>query len=93
MAGIDGDAPTVTLTVTEIKPATVNWPIENIHKEFTVIKTLAKMWQETKGLPDHKQYMVTLQILWQRRSMPLGIFPDFLNNNEKEKPDHVWKSF
>ena len=45
---------TVTLTATELKPPTIDWSVEVVHKEFSVFKSLAKMWLETKVVTDHK---------------------------------------
>ena len=51
------DIATVTLTATELKPPTIDWSAADVHKEFIVYKNLAKMWPETKGIPDNKQNM------------------------------------
>ena len=45
----------VALAIAELNPHTVDWLAEDLHKEFHVIKTVAKMWLETKGVPDNKQ--------------------------------------
>ena len=41
----------------------MNWSVEDVQKEFTVLETIAKMWLETKGIPDHKKHMFILQQL------------------------------
>ena len=58
----DGETP-VNITVTELKPPTTDWSLEDVPKEFTAFKTTAKMWLETNGIPDYKQYMCKLQLL------------------------------
>ena len=51
------------------------WLIEDVHKEFIVLKTVARMWLETKGLPDYKQYMFSLQLLGRKVSATGDLFP------------------
>ena len=41
----------------------MNWSVEDFYKEFTVFKMIAKIWLQTKGVPDHKQYLFILQLL------------------------------
>ena len=62
----------------------MDWSAENGHKDFIRFKS-SKMWLETKGVPDHKQYMFILQLVgeeglhhWQ--SFPLAV----LNNDDME---------
>ena len=43
------DAVTVILIGAELKMPIMDWSVEDVHKEFTVFKTLAKMWLGTKG--------------------------------------------
>ena len=33
--------------------------VEDVCKEFSVFRTLAKMWLETKSMPDYTQYMLS----------------------------------
>ena len=49
MAARDDDTAIVIPTATELKHPTMNLSVENVHKEFTVCKTLAKMWLENDG--------------------------------------------
>ena len=51
------------MEATELKPLTMDLSVEDEHKELTVFMTLAKMWSEAKGLPDHKHYIVILHLL------------------------------
>ena len=60
---MDDDATTVTLTATELKPSTMDQLVKDMHIKFTMFKSLTKMWQETKIVPNHKQYMFILQLL------------------------------
>ena len=43
MAVREDDIASVTLTTTELKIPTMEWSMEDIKKEFTVLKTLANM--------------------------------------------------
>ena len=54
------DAATVILTAIELKFPTMDWSVEDVHKAFTVFKTLAKMWLETMGTPGKKCYVFIL---------------------------------
>ena len=54
MATREDDISTVTIATTELKPSMREWPVEDVHKESMVLRTLAKMWLEITGLPDHK---------------------------------------
>ena len=74
----------VTLTATELKPPTMDWSVEDILKEFTVFKTLTKMWLETKGVPDQKLYKFILQLLGKEGLHHWESFqPAAPNSNEK----------
>ena len=42
MATRDGDAATVTLTATELKPPIMEWSVEDVHKDFLHSKPLLK---------------------------------------------------
>ena len=59
----EDDTTTVSLVDTELKSPTNDWSAEDMHKEFMVFKTLAKMWLETEGVPDYIQCMFILQLL------------------------------
>ena len=39
---IEDDVATITLKATELKHSRMDWSVEEIHKEFTVFKILAK---------------------------------------------------
>ena len=52
MATREDSATTVILTVTELKTPTMDWSVSDMHKEFPALKVLAKVWLETKGVPD-----------------------------------------
>ena len=64
MATSEDDAATITLTTTELNPLS-QWigQKKEYLKEFTVFKTLAEMCLETKGVPNTKYYMFSLQLL------------------------------
>ena len=57
-----------TPVTTELKLQSVYWIVEDIHKEFKVFKTLAKIWLETTGAPDSKQYFVCYSYLAKKAS-------------------------
>ena len=86
MASRKYDAATVTLSATELKLPMMDCSVEDVYKELTVFKTPAKIWLETKGPPDHKQFIFTLQLLGKEglycgESLPLLVAPD---SNDKE---------
>ena len=47
----------------KLKSPMMNCSIEYAHREFTVLKTLAKMWLETKDMPHNKHCMFILKLL------------------------------
>ena len=51
----------------------MDWSVEDTHKEFTLFRSLAKVWLESKGIPDNK-HMLILQLLGKGGSLPLRIF-------------------
>ena len=54
----------ITLTATELNPSIIDFLIEDIHIEFQVFKTLSQVWIHTKSIPDSKQNLFILQLLW-----------------------------
>ena len=52
-----------TVIATHLKPHTMDRSVEDVNKEFTPFKTLAKLWFKTKVITDHKYYMFTLQLV------------------------------
>ena len=69
-------------------------PAEDIHKEFTTFKSFAKMWLETDGVPDLRQYILILQLLGKEGLCYWESFPLATpNNNDKIKTDHIWEAF
>ena len=97
MAPRDEDAATqanVFLTSIELKPPSMDWLVEDIHKKYQAFKTLAKIWLETSVIPDNKQYSFILQLLakeglchWE--SPPLALS----ENNDKEDANMVHKVY
>ena len=72
------DAANVTLAVTELKSHMIDWPVEDVHNESMVFKTLATLWLETKGVPNHKQYRFILQLLGKEVSANRNLSPSLL---------------
>ena len=44
-------------------------------KNSQYLKCLLKCGLKSTGVPDHKQYMLILQLLGKEGSLPIGIFP------------------
>ena len=89
----DGTA-NVTLATTQLKPPVIDWSTEDVYMELTTFNTLAKMWLETKGFPDHKQCILILQSLGEGCLHSWESFPLAApNNNYKGQPDHIWEAF
>ena len=65
----DDDTATVTVAVTKLKPLTMYSSVEDVYNEFTMFKTLAKIWLETKCIPEHEQCIFILQLLGQKVSI------------------------
>ena len=66
---------------------------EDVHNEFTILRTFDKMWLETMGVQDHKQHMFILQLLGKKGLCCWESFPIASpNNNDKEQPDHIWEA-
>ena len=93
MVTIEDDAESVSFTTTELRPAMMDWSAEDVHKEFTIFKTLAKMWLEHKGVPDHKQYILILQLQGKEGLCQWKSFLLATNKNNKEQPDQLWEAF
>ena len=84
---------TVTLTGTRVETPIMDWSVEDMHNEYVVFETLAKIWLETKGVPDHKQYMFILQLLG-KEGLHTGNLPLAAPSNiDKKQPDCVWEAF
>ena len=86
------DAAKVAVTRTELKSSIIDGSVEDVHKEFTMFRTLPKMWLETNGISDHKQCMFILQLLGKEALCNLESFPlSHPNKNEKEQSNHIWE--
>ena len=71
----------------------MDWSLEDVQKELTMFKSLAKMWLETKGVPYHKHYMFILQLLGKEVLCHWKSFPINAPNNDKEQPGCKWEAF
>ena len=89
MATRDDDGATVTFAARELKLPTMDWSVEDVHKVFILFKAFAKMWIETKGIQNHKQYMSMLQLLGMEVLCHWESFPLAAPSNNKEQPDHI----
>ena len=84
----------VNLTATELRTPTMDWSVEDVHKEFILYKLLTKMWLKTKSIPDHKQNMFMLQLLGKECLSHWESFHlSTPNNDDKEQPECIWETF
>ena len=85
----EDDAANVTFPASKLKPTVMDCSIVDVHKEFMVGRTFAKMWLETKGVSDNNHYIFILQLLGKEGLHHL----EYPNNNDKERADYVWETF
>ena len=57
------NAATATFAAMELEPPMTDWSVEDVQEKLAVFKDLAKMWPEMKGIPDHKQHTLIIQLL------------------------------
>ena len=72
----------------------MDWSAEDAVRNSIYFKLLPKLWLETNGVQDHKQYMFILHLLGKENLHKWESFPlDAPNNNDKDQPDHMWEAF